>query len=183
MGEAFALICRSARIRATLAPVGARRIVAASIALALGTTATAAAQDDVFVDPDSPTGKEYAIPLEEARRNAGASGPPDRIRPGERSAELFGAGVGDGQEPPEVGEGAAGRAREGGRERQGAASGRQAPAKRRRESSGGVPAPAARSATADGGDGDLLLVGAIGIGALALGALLGIAGRRRLGSG
>jgi len=58
--------------------------------LALLAPATAQAQQGVHVDPSSPAGKEYAIPLDQARRQAGgahsaggASGRPT----------LFGAGV------------------------------------------------------------------------------------------
>ena len=45
----------------------------------------------VFVDPDTPAGTEYALPLEKARRDAA----PDRgARGAERDdAELFGAGI------------------------------------------------------------------------------------------
>jgi hypothetical protein len=53
------------------------------------------AQDDgVFVDPDSPTGKEYAIPLEEARRQADpSSGGGQKVQPGTRDSPLFGEGI------------------------------------------------------------------------------------------
>jgi hypothetical protein len=45
------------------------------------------------IDPGSPSGKEYAIPLESARRDA--AGTKGDVQQGERSAPLFGAGVGD----------------------------------------------------------------------------------------
>lgn len=50
------------------------------------------AQAQVFVDPDSPTGREYDIPLERARRDASStpsSGEPYRSR----TAPLFGEGI------------------------------------------------------------------------------------------
>ena len=63
------------------------------LAGALLMPAPAQAQD-VFVDPDSPSGKEYAIPLESARRGAD----PGRrhgtkVVQGQRSSPLFGAGI------------------------------------------------------------------------------------------
>lgn len=53
----------------------------------------AGAQDDVFVDPDSPTGSEYDIPLERARRDASTdrSGAAQSYR--SRTAPLFGEGI------------------------------------------------------------------------------------------
>ncbi len=52
-------------------------------------------QSGVVVDPSSPTGKEYAIPLESAR-GIGSDEPKKTAQPQyERSAPLFGEGVGD----------------------------------------------------------------------------------------
>jgi hypothetical protein len=54
------------------------RLAAAFLILLLAPPSAAMAQGPgVFVDPDSPAGKEYALPLEEARREAApdASGP------------------------------------------------------------------------------------------------------------
>jgi hypothetical protein len=56
-------------------------------------TQAATAQDGVHFDPDSPAGKEYALPLDQARDEA-SGGAADRA-PGER-APLFGAGVSGG---------------------------------------------------------------------------------------
>ena len=50
----------------------------------------AVAQDGVLVDPDSPAGREYAIPLEEARRNAVGGHPTGRPA---ADPPLFGAGI------------------------------------------------------------------------------------------
>lgn len=52
-----------------------------------------AQEEGVFVDPDSPAGTEYAIPVEEARREA--SGDPDGkdSTGAPRQAPLFGAGI------------------------------------------------------------------------------------------
>ncbi len=61
--------------------------------MALCAAAPAFAQEDgVTVDPDSPSGKEYAVPLEDARNRAGTKGKGQRRR-GE--SPLFGAGVGE----------------------------------------------------------------------------------------
>ena len=50
------------------------------------------AQDNgVHVDPDSPAGKEYALPLDSARRDT--SGSPNGTGASGQSAPLFGAGV------------------------------------------------------------------------------------------
>lgn len=48
------------------------------LAVLLGVTALVApvaAQDGVVIDPDSPAGKEYALPIEQARRDASAGKP------------------------------------------------------------------------------------------------------------
>jgi hypothetical protein len=53
---------------------------------------TAVAQEDgVFVDPDSPAGKEYAIPLDQARRDAAGGGAAGGG--GGSGQSLFGAGI------------------------------------------------------------------------------------------
>jgi hypothetical protein len=65
--------------------------VMAIVSLAAGNTP---AHAQVFVDPDSPSGKEYAIPLESARRHADpgyARG--TKVQSGTRTAPLFGAGI------------------------------------------------------------------------------------------
>jgi hypothetical protein len=65
----------------------------AALATVAGTPGLALAQGEgVHVDPNSPAGKEYALPLEEARRNAapsgqGSAGATDSGNP------LFGAGI------------------------------------------------------------------------------------------
>jgi hypothetical protein len=79
-----------------------RRIAIPILMLVLALPATAAAQrndDGVYVDPDSPTSKEYAVPAEEARRDAsgGASGGSSAGGSdgggGGAEAPLFGEGV------------------------------------------------------------------------------------------
>lgn len=76
-----------------------RTTSAAVIGLALLAPAPAAAQSGgVFVDPDSPTGKQYQLPLESARRQADPSSDGRLVTPGARPggtvpAALFGAGI------------------------------------------------------------------------------------------
>jgi outer membrane biosynthesis protein TonB len=65
----------------------------------LAAAPASAQQPEVQVDPDSPAGSEYAIPLEQARRQAA----PDNEKPQKRggdSGQLFGAGIE--KAPPEA---------------------------------------------------------------------------------
>ena len=65
---------------------------AAAVLGLLAAAPSAAAQ--VVIDPDSPSAKEYAIPLENERRQADPeSTPEDGVTQGERSSPLFGAGI------------------------------------------------------------------------------------------
>jgi len=72
-----------------------RVVLPATILLSLATAAPAVAQDEgVTIDPNSPSAKEYAIPLENERRQADptqAAG--GRIQQGSRSSPLFGEGI------------------------------------------------------------------------------------------
>lgn len=73
------------RLRLFLITVAA--VVAAAPAVAV------AAEDGVTIDPGSPSAKEYALPLETARRDA--TGDSDKpVSPGARTSEPFGVGVG-----------------------------------------------------------------------------------------
>lgn len=81
----------------------ARRTVTALLALSLCAglpAASASAQNGVTFDSDSPTGKEYAVPLTSAREEA-SSGRDDAPAPSSSgtgttsSAPLFGEGIGD----------------------------------------------------------------------------------------
>lgn len=65
--------------------------LAAVVASFAGAEGTAIAQGDgVVVDPESPAGKEYALPLEAARRDGAGRG---TASTGSASAPLFGAGI------------------------------------------------------------------------------------------
>ncbi len=73
--------------------------------------AAMAAEEGVIVDPDSPAGKEYALPLESARREAAAdpSVQGRKISPTAQTAPPFGVGI----EPGRGGAGARGGDRPG----------------------------------------------------------------------
>ncbi len=68
-----------------------------ALLLAVAAAVPAAAQEDgVFVDPDSPAGKEYASPLEQARRDAaggGGAGGGGGSSGGSAGQPLFGVGI------------------------------------------------------------------------------------------
>src|SRR4051794_21479121 len=57
---------------------------------AAGPALASAAEPGVHVDPDSPAGKEYAIPIDSVRRDTGGRG---SAEPGGGGAPLFGAGI------------------------------------------------------------------------------------------
>jgi hypothetical protein len=144
---------------------------------------TSSAQDSgVFIDPDSPSGREYSIPLEEARREAGGPAP-GKVALGERTAPLFGEGVEAETRPAAADETAPTRAGESREPR-----GSEATDTRRGDEREASPATAASSGAAErsGGDGDgsqdVLIVGTIGLGTLAIGAAVGVMARRRLTS-
>jgi hypothetical protein len=59
-----------------------------------GGASPARAQDGVFIDPGSPTAKEYEIPFESVRRGAEPGADPSAsIQQGERNAAPFGEGI------------------------------------------------------------------------------------------
>lgn len=148
-----------------------------------GPAPAAAQQGGVVVDPESPTGKEYAIPLDRARRQAaagrqGAGGIESAPAASTAPAPLFGEGVGP--EDP-----ASAPQRDGDGEVTGAA-GRDGSGPGGTRSVSGVGAdserrPAAGAATRpgapDGGSSALAFL-AIGGGVLLIGLLAGLAIRR-----
>lgn len=85
---------------ATLTPMRRQTFIAAAAA-GLGLLAPAVAQAQtpgLHVDPSSPTGKEYAIPLDQARNSANPQAAPSSGAPGAQAganAPRFGVGVGD----------------------------------------------------------------------------------------
>jgi hypothetical protein len=74
-----------------------RRSVATTIVILLASGPAALAQNPaVQVDPGSPAGTEYALPVDQARAIGGAAAKPgagESASPGEHGATLFGEGV------------------------------------------------------------------------------------------
>ena len=145
--------------------------VLASLLLA----APASAQEDgVFIDPDSPSAKEYSLPLESERRQADPEQEPSAgIVQGERSSPIFGTGIVRGDESE--------RARSGSRSTQDDGP----------DSSRGGRAAAGRARCRDRRGRDIesraarrrhrraLIIGGVAVGVLLLGGLAGLLLRRR----
>jgi hypothetical protein len=162
-----------------------KRLALAVLLVLMASPSAAAQEDGVFVDPDSPAGKEYAVPIDQARGEAaGGSNRP----PGEEP--LFGEGIepaaggsgtknagGGGGDTGQQGSTRNGSKREGSR-REGDATGGDAP-----QSSSNLPqSPAAiEAAAAEGSDG--LLSAGIAAAVLGVGMLAGFCLRRLLRSG
>jgi hypothetical protein len=73
-------------------------LLAAAVALALLVPSQRAIAKEVFFDPDSPAGKEYALPLDQARDEAAGVGKSDG--PAGEKAPPFGEGVSRGGSGP-----------------------------------------------------------------------------------
>jgi len=126
---------------------------------------------DVHVEPDSPAGREYALPLDAARR--AAAGPGSEGASGE-SAPVFGAGISKRDASgPEQTSGSDGRAAgPGSGASQGSSGGQQGPGV------GGADATRAARAVADtGGLSPGLLAVLIALGVVTVGALIGLSVR------
>ena len=151
----------------------------ALLLLACGLTViapVASAQDDeVFVDPDSPSGKEYELPVNSARQQGAANDKRDRAP--SQEAPLFGEGVERSGTP------APARAPQ--RSRPRSRSSRTSPSKdvasATHSAQAGADVTAARKAQAatPKGDGGLAAIGGVGAGVLLLGGLAGLFLRRR----
>lgn len=61
--------------------------------LAVATSVASAQDDPVFVDPDSPSGKEYELPIDSARQQGAPKARAQKPGAGRQAAPLFGAGV------------------------------------------------------------------------------------------
>jgi hypothetical protein len=146
------------------------RLVAFLLAALLLLVPAAYAQEPgVTIDPDSPSAKEYEIPIESARRGAEPGRDPGApVQSGERGAPLFGAGV-SGGEPGEA-------RRERRRDEEPAATPTQTP---RPDAPEIVRAAASNPGAPAGGTGTNALVIAGGIAVLGVGAGLGLLARRR----
>ena len=144
-----------------------------------GGAANAAAQGQgVTVDPESPSGKEYAIPLESARRQADPRVPSRAVESTADSATLFGEGV---LAPGSNGEqsrdrSGAGRPAEKGRRGTRDSDPRTAPP---RSVPDVVGIAASRPAAPDGGIGMPILVLGLGLLVVLIGVVTGVVIRRR----
>jgi hypothetical protein len=153
-------------------------LIAALLAVSLPAVATA--QDDgVTVDPDSPTGKEYAIPLERARQEAAGA------RGSGAETPLFGEGVSaspgaQAKTPDATGSASDPEPRKGGSAATPSAEAAEAaPSATRDPEVAQVVAQAAEQPGAPGGTGSTVLVAGGGVALVAAAAAAGLAARRR----
>jgi hypothetical protein len=163
---------------------GSAAVFCLSLMLVGGGAANAQGQG-VHVDPDSPAGKEYALPLDQARRDAGG-GLVDGKSRGAHRAPLFGAGISS-KGGLSGGGGASAGGGEGATSGSGSTAGQSGssatPSDRAENGaqSGGGTSSRDVSAVAENGDDDGLSPGVIAIlvafGALAIGILVGLSAR------
>lgn len=158
------------------------------------TPAVAAAQDDeVFVDPGSPSGKEYALPIDRAREEGSSTRrQPQKPRP--QKAPLFGEGVEGAVESPTARATPKSPSKEPKTESKAGSTSAKARAAREEEAAGREKAAAAAEARAaelartralraeaaapTGGMGIAAILG-VGVGVLLIGGLVGLWLRRR----
>jgi len=148
------------------------RLAGPLVAIAIFASApTALAQEPgVTIDPDSPSAKEYEIPLERARRSAQpARDPRAPVQQVQRAAPLFGAGI-----TP-----AAGAQRDGRTRRAPRAASPAARERKRAELPAVVRVAVANPGAPDGGTGTSVFVIAAAALALGAGAGVGALARRR----
>lgn len=155
-----------------------RLLLASMCALLLA--APAAAQDPQ-VDPDSPAGREYELPIDRAREQAGAgssrpSGAGGSDVGGASDAPLFGAGVEP--EKPTSGSARSGSARSGTAGDPATTAGVEPDAQATAQASA-LESVRAQAPAPDGGGSALVAIGAGGGGVLLLGGLAGLTWRRR----
>ena len=152
-------------IRHTRAMRGPAVAVALALVCLTCLPASAAGQaDDVFVDPDSPSGREYEIPLERARRDVSAR-EPSASRGPSAPAPLFGAGVGSAPEAA-----ASGRSPK--------RPGRERAARARADAPAALEAAIRQPGAPDSAAGASLMLGGAAAAILLLGAALGFSLRR-----
>lgn len=161
--------------RHTQPPVPFRKLIPLALVLAAGMTGGAQAQEGVFVDPDSPSGKEYAVPLEAARRQADPkASKAQRVAPGRRDqAPLFGEGIDAGD--PAAGAGRASGGTKASRRKRPRET-RASPA--RKAAPATVRAAVSRPGAPDGGLGTTLMIAGGAAVVLLAGGLGGLALRR-----
>jgi len=143
--------------------------------LALAAPVALAQDDEVFVDPGSPSGKEYALPVDSARKQAAKDG---RKRSSKtQAAPLFGEGVGGGSDDAKAsGSAGASGSRDDG-DSDGGSTG-QTGGSGADSAQAGAATLKAQATSPDGGSGLAAVLG-VGAGVLALGAGIGLLLRRR----
>jgi len=152
-----------------------RGLLLALCALAMtASAAVAAAEDEIFVDPGSPSGEEYALPVDSARKQAAGDA---QARSDNKSAPLFGEGVGDATAGPAAGGGSVGGGGAGGDAARTSGGAREP--RSSRTGAGTRPALRAQAAAVDGGGVGLAAVGGTAAGVLLLGGAIGLLLRRR----
>ncbi len=155
----------------------ARRTLITLAVAAVGLPAgSASAQDGVVVDPSSPSGKEYAIPLDAARRDAAPGG--QNSGGDSQSAPLFGEGVGDSQADETIAAGSKPRSEGESRQRKSRSEGTPEPEAKTAEPKLRPARPVA-AALPDGDASSTLTVVAVALSVLLLGGVIGSIARRR----
>jgi hypothetical protein len=140
-----------------------------------------AQEPGVQVDPDSPTGQEYDIPLERVRRRSSPSEDEGSRASRTPADTLFGAGI----EPPDDGESGSGAGGSGSARSSGTGSGSGGAARSGSNEPSPQRPPAAvqvairNPGAPDGGVGGPLLLGGVAVALLAAGLAGGLLLRRR----
>jgi hypothetical protein len=152
-----------------------RGLLLALCALAVIAPAAVAADDEIFVDPDSPSGKEYALPVDSARKQAAgaAQGAKDATAP----TPLFGEGVeaAGSKATTRTSKASGAGAKAGSDDGATAAAG----ASTARARTAAPKTLKAQAAAPDGGIGVAAVIGGVSVGVLLLGAAIGVLLRRR----
>jgi hypothetical protein len=143
--------------------------------------APAVAQEDgVFIDPGSPSGKEYAIPLEDERRLADpAQEPSAEIQQGSRSSPIFGTGISDGDAEGDASAGAPTSAGEDRDREPFADASRERDPHVSRDDDAVIRGATANPGAPSGGVEVPLTFGGVAVGVLLVGGLAGLLLRRR----
>jgi hypothetical protein len=146
--------------------------VMAALASLLLAAPAFAQEDGVFIDPDSPSAKEYRLPLESERRQADPGQEPAAagIVQGERSAPILGAGIEGGGTGAKRGSRSKEKAARSSKPQKAAPDGDDAEILQAATSNPGPPA---------GGIGVALIIGGVAVGVLLRGGLAGLLLRRR----
>jgi len=152
-----------------------RGLLFALCALALSAPAAVAADDEIFVDPGSPSGKEYALPIDRARKEAARDTKGAKDAKGQSATPLFGEGVDAASTPGASGRRAGGGGKAAADDASTGAAGTTGAGSRE-------TAPKtlkAQAAAPDGGIGVAAIIGGVSVGVLLLGAAIGVLLRRR----